>query len=125
MTRYTVTAERGKGPVWVFQSQEFPGAISQARRLSDGRRLMREAIAFVAEVDEDSIEIVLVPALPEGLADEVSAAREAVQALRQQQREAAALSRRAARRLHDAGLTGADTAVVLGVSPQRVSQLVR
>lgn len=66
--RYTVTATRGSGPVWVFQCVEHPGAISEGRRLSDARR--------------------------------------------------------AAADLRAAGLTGADTAQVLGVSPQRVSQLV-
>ena len=39
------------------------------------------------------------------------------------QAKAAARSRAIARRLRKAGLSGADTAVVMGVSPQRVSQL--
>jgi hypothetical protein len=41
------------------------------------------------------------------------------------QAKAAARSRAVARRLRKAGLSGADTAVVMGVSPQRVSQLVK
>jgi predicted transcriptional regulator len=41
------------------------------------------------------------------------------------QRGAAARSRALAVRLREAGLTGADIAVVLRVSPQRVSQLMR
>jgi predicted RNase H-like HicB family nuclease len=125
MTRYTVTAEPGSRPgVWVFQCREFPGAISQSRRLADAPMLMREAIAFVAEVEESAVEIDLVPTLPAELEVEVRQAREAVHDLEQRQRAVAELSRRAARDLLNAGLTGADTAVVLGVSPQRVSQLV-
>lgn len=126
MTRYTVTAERGANPgMWVFQCVEAPGAISQSRRLSDAASLMKDAIAWVADVDPASVEIDLVPALPHGLADEVRAARDAVRELDERQREAAARSRKVARRLREAGLSGADTAVVLGVSPQRVSQLTR
>ncbi len=124
VTRYTVTAERGAGPVWVFQCREHPGAISESRRLSDAHRLMREAIAFVADVDEADIEIELAPVLPEPVSDEVERARQAVRALAEQQRAAAALSRQAATRLADVGLTGADVATLLEISPQRVSQLL-
>ena len=52
------------------------------------------------------------------------AARNAVYALGERQREVAALSRAAARDLADSGLSGADIAVVLEISPQRVSQLL-
>ena len=62
--------------------------------------------------------------LPQPLDAEVAGARRLVEDLAVAQREAAAASRRAARDLLAAGLTGADTARVLGVSPQRVSQLV-
>jgi len=48
-----------------------------------------------------------------------------VSAADQAQRQAAAQSRAAARRLRQAGLSGRDIAKVLNVSPQRVSQLLR
>ena len=41
------------------------------------------------------------------------------------QKAAAALSRQAARKLADTGLSGREIAVVLRVSPQRVSQLLK
>lgn len=122
--RLTVVAERGAGSVWVFQCVEHPGAISESRRLADAERLMGEAIAFVAEVDEDSFDIDVVVQLPEPVRDEIEAAKAAAREAEERQREAAQLSRRAARDLIEVGLTGADTATVLGVSPQRVSQLV-
>jgi len=56
---------------------------------------------------------------------EIAAVRAAVDHAERAQREAAARSRALALRLRDAGLTGADIAVVLRVSPQRVSQLMR
>ncbi len=61
--RYTVTAERGAGRVWVFQCCEDPGAILESRRLGDVFRLMPEAIAYVGDVDEEAVEIELVPVL--------------------------------------------------------------
>lgn len=123
--RYTVTAERGSDPgVWVFQCREHPGAISQSRRLSDAAQLMAEAIGFVAEVDPATVQIDLIPVLPGALGDEVRQARAAVADFEQRQRAIAEVSRQVARRLREAGLSGADTAAVLGVSPQRVSQLV-
>ena len=60
-----------------------------------------------------------------GLDAEIAAVRAAVDHAERAQREAAARSRALALRLRDAGLTGADIAVVLRVSPQRVSQLMR
>jgi len=54
----------------------------------------------------------------------VIAARRAIHELGERQREVAALSRAAARDLANSGLSGADIAVVLDVSPQRVSQLL-
>ena len=51
--------------------------------------------------------------------------RAAVDHAERAQRAAAARSRALALRLREAGLTGADIAVVLRVSPQRVSQLMR
>ncbi len=122
--RYTVTAERGRGQVWVFQCAEYPGAISEGTRLADARRLMPEAIAFVAEVDPENIEIDLRVDLPAAVEEEVTAARRAVHDAAQAQQEAAALSRRAVADLRDEGLTGGDMAEVLGISKQRVSQLV-
>jgi predicted transcriptional regulator len=52
-------------------------------------------------------------------------ARDAVTAADRAQRQAAAQSREAARRLKQAGLSGRDIAKVLEVSPQRVSQLLK
>lgn len=123
--RYTVTAERGRDPrIWVLQCQEVPAAISQTRRLADAPVLMREAIAFVADVEEQHIEIDVVLELPRDLMSEVREAKGAIRQLASAQTATARLSRKAAADLKGAGLTGADISAVLGVSPQRVSQLL-
>lgn len=122
--KYTVTAERGRSGVWVLQCVEVPGAISEARSLSSAPDLMREAIAFVADVDESDVEIVLDPVLPERVAAEAAEARRAVAELAEVQRRTAELSRAAVRDMVNAGLSGRDVSVVLDISPQRVSQLL-
>ena len=60
-----------------------------------------------------------------GLDEEARAAREAVAAADKATREAAARSRKVARDLRGAGLSGRDIAAVLQVSAQRVSQLLK
>lgn len=123
--KYTVTAERGRDPrVWVLQCQEVPGAISQTRRLAEAPALMREAISFVADIDEQHIDIDVVPRLPRDLMTEVRQAKGAIRQLASAQTATARMSRKAAADLKGAGLTGADIGAVLGVSPQRVSQLL-
>ena len=58
------------------------------------------------------------------LEQEVIGARKAVRELAERQHQVAALSRATAKALAKSGLSGADIAVVLDVSPQRVSQLL-
>lgn len=74
-------------------------------------------------MDSAQVQIELRPVLPDGLRAEVERARRLVADLDLAQRTAAEASRAAVRDLAAAGLTGADTARILGVSPQRVSQL--
>ncbi|ROQ16816.1 MULTISPECIES: sigma factor-like helix-turn-helix DNA-binding protein [unclassified Curtobacterium] len=123
---YTSRAHR-EGSWWIVQNDQFRGAISQVRRLDLAADAQREAIAFVAEVDQDEIVVVirveLEPALARSL-DEAVALRAEAEA---EEKEARALSlrRAVAISLKDDGMTLRDIAVVLGVSYQRVHQLVR
>lgn len=127
MTHYTVTAQRGESSsVWVLQCVEFPGAISQTRRLSEAPNLMREAISFVAEVPEDQIDVTVIPDIDEGIRhalDEIERSRAEAERL---QREASATVAKVAHALVESeGLTLRDAGTILGVSHQRVSQLIR
>lgn len=55
--RTVVTAQRSDD-VWVLESAN--GAVSQVARLEDADAEMREAVAFLAGVPEDEIELVVV-----------------------------------------------------------------
>jgi DNA-directed RNA polymerase specialized sigma24 family protein len=124
MTTYVVHAARsGRG--WILTVPEVQGAVSYVRGLGGALAHAREAIAFVLDVPQDSFEVRLEPDLaPDDLA-EISRARAAVAEAERVQREAAQQSRLVVAKLHREGLSGADIAALVNVSPQRVSQLLK
>ena len=99
--------------------------VTQSHTLWDAEEMARDLIGRREDLPEDAFTMTVTPEIGGGLDEETRAAREAVSAANQAQRQAAMRSRAAARRLRQAGLTGRDIAKVLGVSPQRVSQLLR
>ena len=123
VTQYTVTAERS-GRWWSLQCVEVPGALSQVARLDQADQI-REAIAFVAGVPTESVEIQLRVDLPESVQAHLAAAarlRDEADAARS---ESAAEVRRAARELASRGISLRDIGTMLDVSHQRAHQLVK
>jgi predicted transcriptional regulator len=98
--------------------------VTQSRTLRDAKAMVRDYIALDLGKDIADEEIDLLPDLG-GLEREVERARVAVQDAAEAQERAAGQSRKVARELTKSGLSGADAAVVLGVSPQRFSQLTK
>lgn len=99
--------------------------VTQSRTLNDAEAMVRDYIALDTGADPASFSVEILPLVDERLDSETRAARRAVIDAETAQRTAATLSRNAARKLRDAGLTGREIAVVLKISPQRVSQLLR
>ena len=125
MSTYNVTARRwARG--WELHITDSHGeevGVTQSRNLGGAERMVRDYLELDDRTDVD--EVVIVPELDDaGLGKRAAEAREAVRAAEKAQRTAAAASRAVARELAAAGLTGADSAAVLGVSAQRVSQLL-
>jgi plasmid maintenance system antidote protein VapI len=102
-----------------------PLVVLPTRRLSAAERTVRDFVADHDAVSPRSVRVRITVVLGSALDEEITSVRAAVDHAERAQREAAARSRGLALRLRAAGLTGADIAVVLGVSPQRVSQLMR
>jgi predicted RNase H-like HicB family nuclease len=123
MATYHVTARR-EGRWWALRCEELPGVFSQVARLDKAADEVREAIAFVADIQDDSFDIVVTPVLPEAYRIETSQAEAARSLATQANQEAAAHARAAARALADAGLTVRDIGTVIGVSHQRAAQLL-
>ena len=108
---------------WELHISEI--GVTQSRTLADSEEVARDYVALVRDVPAESVRVEILPELDPELAGAVSEARSAAGAAEDAQKRAAALSRSAVRLLKGAGMSGRDVAVILKVSPQRVSQLLR
>jgi hypothetical protein len=118
---YDVLVER-VGDQWGVTVPDVPGAISLVRKLSRAEEHIREAIAFVAKIDAAAFDVTVHLTLPQS--DELAEVRSLTLRAEQLQREAADRTRVLVKQLSADGITGGDLATILGVSPQRVSQLL-
>ena len=124
MKRYIVLARR-VGGWWALDVEGKQGIHTQVRRLDQAEEMVRDAISGVLEIPPDSFEIVVAPEVPVALRTVVDKATTARSHATQAQDAAAELMRDAARRLVEDGLTVRDAGALLGVSHQRIAQLVR
>lgn len=99
--------------------------VTQARRLHEAEVMVRDLVHRRENIPPDSFAIEWDFELNDELNAAVRAARAAVFESSEAQVTAAAKSRAVAVRLRAAGLQGNEVAKVLGVSPQRASQLLR
>lgn len=86
--------------------------------------MARDYLALEYGGEPGSYTVEVVPELDDDLVAAAEAARQAVRHAEEQELYAAACFRKVARDLKAAGLSGANIANLMGVSPQRVSQLV-
>lgn len=116
----TAIATRGQG-WWAVAVPELPGLFTQVRRLDQ----VADAVTDAAALLTDSVieQVIVRPVLSDDL-------QSAIEQVRTNAAEAEAARRRAAEdvralvaRLRTQGLSVRDVGTVLGVSPQRVSQL--
>jgi predicted RNase H-like HicB family nuclease len=115
-----------EGDVWVAEVREVPQAHTYGRTLARTRAHLREALALVLDVDEDSFELSVSVQLEDGVGELVeiaAAARREAEKLAEQSR--VATEDAAFALVHDAKLSRRDAAVALGMSYQRVDQLVQ
>lgn len=119
--RYTATATRSPGG-WTLTVDDVGTTTSRTLRSAPGK--VQALVAEHQGLDPESVAVDVLPRLGEALAAQVRGAREAVKELEARQRAVAEQSRAVAAALKASGLSGYDVASVLGVSPQRVSQLL-
>ena len=124
MTTYRVTATRDDG-WWVIEAAVGTRTIAtQARRLDQVDEVVREAISMALDVPEDSFGIDLVIDLGDELAEQLEQTRRVSEAAAAAQADASARTRAMARLLAEQGYTVRDSGRLIGVSQQRVSQLL-
>lgn len=117
---YNVTAKRWKRG-WELHIDGV--GVTQSHGLSDGETMARDYIAVDLDVPEDSFDVELHIEIGPKIDKLVGSARAAVKDAAVAQIMAAETSRGVVKELTECGLTGRDIAIVMGVSPQRVSQL--
>jgi DNA-directed RNA polymerase specialized sigma subunit len=99
--------------------------VTQSHSLVDAEDMVRDYIVLALDVAPDSFEVAITPEVGDGLDEDVQTVRREIREAEEAQLRAAERSRFLVRRLIAKGLSGKDTAKVLGVSPQRVSQLLK
>ena len=110
---------------WAVEVPEVPGVFTQVKRLDQVAGMVSDAVATMLDIDADDVEVTLDPvfnvALVEHVTDALRLAKEAAAA-----QEAASRAMRATvlELREEEKLSVRDVAVLLGVSHQRVSQLV-
>ena len=121
---YTARCKRS-GDWWAIVVAEVPGVFSQARRLDQVDEMARDAISALLQVPPQSFDVRVLPELPGEIVAQIDAAKESRLDAERAQREAAAAAQRAITTLLTrCHLTVRDIGSLLGLSHQRVSQLV-
>ena len=121
---YTARARRS-GAWWAIDVPDLPGVYSQARRLDRVDSMARNAIALFLDVDPASLDIRVEMNLPSDLRRDVDAVGRLRAEADRLQVESSGAMRRLTHELLGRGLSVRDAAAILGISHQRVSQLVR
>lgn len=120
---YVAVYERDReNDAWLVHIKGIDGCQTYGRTLRQAEARIREALAVWLDREPD--QLVITPEWPmevTRLASEVSQIRHNAERV---SNEAAAKTARAARRLERMGLSRRDTADVLGISHQRVQQLL-
>ena len=124
MKTYRVDVVRDEG--WWIMHARIPRTItySQAKRVDDVEPMIRDAIAGVLDVDPESFAIELTFDLDSDVLDQVARAREVSLEAAEVQKRASRESRAAVQALRKEGLTLKEAGFFLGVTPQRVAQLL-
>lgn len=122
---YRVIFERDESGAWLARVPSVRGCHTHGRTLEQARRRIREALALWA-VDAETAELEEEIRLPASARTAIRTSKSARSAADRQRRAAHAATERAARLLVgelDLGLR--DAAELLGLSHQRVQQLIR
>lgn len=122
MRTYKATAERD-GRFWLVHVPEVE-RFTQARNLREVEPMARDLVAVMLDVDPDTIAIDLELQLPDDAQEHLANARRLRESAAEANSAAAKESRAAARALADQGLPLRDIGAALGVSHQRIAQLL-
>ena len=118
VTTYTAVCRRS-GDWWAISVRELKGVHTQVRRLDQAADMARDAIALMLDLDPAKIQVEVEPEVPAQVEDALADRR----AAREAERAAESSTAAAARQLLEDGYTIRDVGRLLGLSPQRISQI--
>ncbi len=124
MKTYTARLEREKDGRWTVELEEEPRVHTWGKTVYQALARVREATALWFQIEEDQIELVPWPMLPKSAGRTVEQARQAREQARSADRLAVERTRKAAAALTSRGISMRDAAAILGISHQRVHQLL-
>lgn len=124
MTRADIVVEvraQREGKWWTLHMTD---GVTQVKSLGDVDGMVADYVSLMRDVPAERVQVVLVSIDPgSGMAAQVEGAKRAQEEAERAQKVAARAIRDTAKALKRSGLAGLEVARVLGVSPQRVSQL--
>ncbi len=124
-TTYTAVYERDPQGMWLVELAEVPQVHTYGRSLAKARSHLADAAALWFDTDPDRQAFVEQVHLPRGIQASVTKARKNRQSAEHASETAIEATRAAAHRLvTEAGLSVRDAADLLGLSHQRVQQLL-
>jgi predicted RNase H-like HicB family nuclease len=121
---YTARLERGKDGRWTVELEEEPRVHTWGKTVDQALARVREAAALWFQTDENQIELVPHAVLSKTAERIVEQARQAREQARNADRRAVEQAREAAAALTNRGISMRDAAAILGISHQRVHQLL-
>lgn len=122
--RYEASATP-KGKWWAIRVDSLPGVFAQASSYQGVEAAAIEAISLYLDTDPNAVVVTVTPDIDADLTRKIDERHRRVRELEQMQIDMASASRELARDLIDAGFSQRDAAQLLGVSFQRINQLVR
>ncbi|MGH2720946.1 MAG: type II toxin-antitoxin system HicB family antitoxin [Actinomycetota bacterium] len=125
MTTYRAVYERGPdSAAWNVRFPDVPGVFTWGRSLAQAKNRAQEAVAGHLELDPGDVTLEHEVRVPGGITEMIAQAIDARTRAAQAAADAKETMRAVAKELVSAGLTQRDAAAVLGISHQRVDQLV-
>ena len=124
VTTYTARLDHESDGRWSVELAEEPRVHTWGKTIDQALIRMREAAALWFQTDEASIKLTAHPVLPTTTGRAVEQARKARDRARTADRLAIEQTRKAAVALTSRGISMRDAAAILGISHQRVHQLL-
>lgn len=124
MKRYRVVYERDESGVWIARVPRVPGCHTYGRTIEQARRRIREALSLWMDNarDVELVDEIRLPRRAEAIIRRTQAAREQSRAAHEEARAATAAAARML--VDDLDLSLRDAAELLGLTRQRVQQVV-